>query len=311
MMYDSVSGSAIPTNAQIVAGYVDGSYGPGDKYGSGWSSGAWARYPRAQHVTITVQGTPGARVADCESGAMTPQASALWARREINAGRRPTIYASLWDWTNLVDQALAGYGLQRGRDVDGWEAQTGAPATIPNGFVAHQYAQNLIGVNGSRIDVSVTNGMWPSVAPPGPAPMPPLTGIEKPTSGRYGMLNAPIVAIIRTNSGNGYTMVGADGGTFAYGDAVYLGSLANIKLSAPIIDATYTPDGDGLVLVGTDGGVFCFGSAIYFGSMGGKKLAGPVVSIAMSPHGNGYWLTGADGGVFAFGPGAPYEGSAA
>lgn len=309
-MYDSVTGAAIPTSATIVAGYADGPYGPNDPYGSGWSAAAWARYPRAEHVTITVEGTPGARAADCESGAMTPQATALWARNEVNAGRRPTVYADAWDWANEVDQALAGRGLQRGRDVDGWVARIG-PATIPNGFVACQYAQDIPGLNGSRIDVSVTNGIWPSIAPPAPAPAPPLTGIEKPISGRFGMLSAPIVAVVRTNSGNGYTLVGADGGTFNYGDAPYLGSLAGTKLAAPIVDAVRTPDGNGLVLVGTDGGVFCFGTAQFFGSMGGKKLDAPVVSIAIAPAGNGYWMTGADGGVFAFGPGAPFEGSAA
>lgn len=313
LCYDSVTGDAIPTNAPIVAGYVDGAYGPGDIYGSGWSTAAWARYPNALHVTITVIGSPGARAADCESGAMTPTGSAQWAYNEIRAGRRPTIYASEWDWYNLVDPALASLGLERGRDVDGWMAWIG-PAEIPAGFVARQYAQGVMGENGSRVDLSVTDGVWPAttvppVTPP-PIPSPSPVEIFKPLSGRVGMLNKPAVAIAPTPSGKGYTLVAADGGTFNYGDAPMLGSLASLHLNAPIVDAKHTPDGKGLILLATDGGIFCLGDAQFHGSMGGQHLNAPMVSIGITPTGNGYWTIGADGGVFNFGD-AAFEGSAA
>jgi hypothetical protein len=172
LMYDSVTGAAIPLDAQIVAGYVDGPYGPNDRYHTGWSADAWARYPHAQHVTITVEGTPGARVADCEAGAMTPAQAASWALGEVRAGRRPTIYASEWDWANEVDPSLARVGLKRVRDVDGWQAHIG-PAKVPPGFVACQYAQDVPGVGGHNIDLSVTDGVWPGNAPaPAPRPVP-------------------------------------------------------------------------------------------------------------------------------------------
>lgn len=38
-------------------------------------------------------------------------------------------------------------------------------------------------------------------------------------------VTAPIVGIAITPSGNGYLLVGADGGVFAFGDAKFLGSL--------------------------------------------------------------------------------------
>jgi hypothetical protein len=150
-------------------------------------------------------------------------------------------------------------------------------------------------------------------APPGPTPGPtPPAGspIVKPLTGRYGTLNAPIVAVVPTPSGEGYTLVGADGGTFDYGDAPFLGSLAGKPLNAPIVDAVRTPDGKGLVLVGTDGGIFTFGDAPFEGSEGGTKLNAPVVSIGLTPDGKGYWLVAADGGVFTFGD-APFAGTPA
>lgn len=174
ILYDSVTGNACPLDAQAIAGYVDGPYGPGDIFGSGWSQSAWNRYPKAYHVTITVKGKPGARVADCEPGAIWPPAKvAQWAKSEIAAGRRPTIYGDLYDWSEIgdsIDKALAAVGLERGRDVDGWVASVG-PAVIPPGFVALQYAQDQPGVNGGRVDLSVTNGVWPGeVTPPKPTP---------------------------------------------------------------------------------------------------------------------------------------------
>ena len=316
LVYDSVTGNACPRNAAIVAGYVDGSYGPNDPYGTGWSQAAWELYPNAYHVTITVTGTPGARVADCEPGtAMYPPANAAnWAKREIAAGRRPTIYADLYDWSEhpgSVDQALAAVGLERGRDVDGWVADVG-PAKIPAGFVACQYAQGVNVGTGHNVDISVTNGTWPQGTPPlppTPAPVPNVQ-IMKPLAGKVGKLNAPVVAVVPTWTGKGYSLVCADGGTFQYGDAPFLGSLAGQKLNAPIVDAARTPDGNGLVLVATDGGVFTFGDAKFEGSEGGQKLNAPVVSIGITPDGNGYWLTASDGGVFTFGD-APFAGSAA
>ena len=52
-------------------------------------------------------------------------------------------------------------------------------------------------------------------------------------------LNASIVGIAVTHSGNGYWLVGADGGLFNYGDAPFLGSiytaLPGKMLNGPIV----------------------------------------------------------------------------
>lgn len=145
---------------------------------------------------------------------------------------------------------------------------------------------------------------------PSPTPVPQPIEIIKPTEGKYGVLNAPIVAVIRTADNQGYTLVGADGGTFNYGDAPFLGSLGSYKLNAPIVDAKFSPSYKGLYLVATDGGVFCFGDAVFHGSTGSMKLNAPVVSIDVTSTNGGYWLTAADGGVFNYGD-ANFEGSPA
>lgn len=252
-MWDSVTGSACPLNAQIVAGYIDGSYGPGDKFGTGWSAAAWAEYPNAQHVTITTRGTPGARVADCEDGAMTVPQTVTWARNEIAAGRRPTIYADAWDWANVIDQALATVGLRRVANLDGWVAHKGAPAVVPNGFVAIQYAQSVPGGRGYNVDISVTNGVWPGMSPP-PAPNPPEEDM-----------------IASTPSGNGYWVVLPNGSVYSYGDANYYGGCnpgASSPMPAGHIATGFAvhPSGKGYWISTDFAGVYSFGQAVYHGA---------------------------------------------
>jgi hypothetical protein len=108
----------------------------------------------------------------------------------------------------------------------------------------------------------------------------------------------------------GYYIFAADGGVFAYGNALMYGSIPGlgVKLAAPIVGGAVTRSERGYWLVGEDGGVFSFGDAQFDGSMGGTKMNAPVVGIEADPDGEGYWLLGADGGVFAFD--APFYGSA-
>jgi len=164
-MIDSVTPAAIPRGTPVVAGYVDGPYGPSDPFHSGWNADSWAQFPGSQMVTITTLGAAGARVYDIESGDGTPSQGAAWARREIAAGRRPTLYCSLSVWAGL--KALAPTG------VDYWIAHYDGIPNVPAGAVAKQYAQNVPGLGGHNIDRSVTNGVWPGQpAPPAPKPQP-------------------------------------------------------------------------------------------------------------------------------------------
>ena len=52
-------------------------------------------------------------------------------------------------------------------------------------------------------------------------------------------LNVPIVGMVRSTDGGGYSLLAADGGVFTFGDAAYDGSAGGMKLAAPMtaIDA--------------------------------------------------------------------------
>ncbi len=81
-------------------------------------------------------------------------------------------------------------------------------------------------------------------------------------------LQAPIVDAEGTSTGKGYYMVGADGGVFTFGDAVFHGSVPQVldgrKLQAPIVSIEV--EDTGYWMVGADGGVFTFGSLPWRGS---------------------------------------------
>ena len=109
--------------------------------------------------------------------------------------------------------------------------------------------------------------------------------------------------------GQGYWMVAADGGVFAFGDAKFLGAPAPGSLNRPVVAIRPTPTGLGYWLVASDGGIFAYGDAPFLGSTGSLPLTKPIVSMAVTPTGKGYWLAASDGGVFAFGD-ARFYGSA-
>jgi len=113
-----------------------------------------------------------------------------------------------------------------------------------------------------------------------------------------------IVDATTTSTGQGYWMLGGDGGVFTFGDADFYGSTGNQRLNAPAVAMAATPSGGGYWFVAADGGVFTFGDAPFYGSLGGTRLNSPVVGMASTPTGRGYWLVAADGGVFTFGDAA-------
>ena len=125
--------------------------------------------------------------------------------------------------------------------------------------------------------------------------------------------NDPVIAATPTASGDGYFMVGADGGLFNFGGAVYVASvpevLPGVVLNQPIVGIVPDPDGSGYFMIAADGGVFAF-DALFAGSLPGLGIT-PVHAInGMVPFGSdGYIAVGADGGLFSFGSGAQYFGS--
>ena len=121
-----------------------------------------------------------------------------------------------------------------------------------------------------------------------------------------GRLNAPIVDMAGSATGEGYWLLGGDGGVFSFGDARFSGSTGSLRLDEPLV-AMARGAGGGYHLAAGDGGVFAFGEP-FLGSMGGVRLNQPVVGIASTTSGGGYWLVARDGGIFSFGD-ARYSGS--
>ncbi|MGH3498415.1 MAG: hypothetical protein ACRDP1_13220, partial [Nocardioidaceae bacterium] len=83
---------------------------------------------------------------------------------------------------------------------------------------------------------------------------------------------------------DGYYLVAADGGVFAFGGISFYGSMGGQHLNQPIVGVA-TPTGPGVItpgywLVARDGGVFSFGQAKFLGSTGNIHLNQPIVGMA-------------------------------
>jgi hypothetical protein len=114
-------------------------------------------------------------------------------------------------------------------------------------------------------------------------------------------LRSPIVDMSVTPTGQGYWLVGSDGGIFTFGDARFYGSTGAKRLRSPIVGMAVTPNGRGYWLVAADGGIFTFGDARFYGSTGAIRLRSPIVGMAVTQNAQGYWLVASDGGIFTFG----------
>ena len=78
-----------------------------------------------------------------------------------------------------------------------------------------------------------------------------------------------------TPDGQGYWLVAADGGVFAFGDATFAGSMGGRHLDAPVVSIGVPADGGGYWEFASDGGVFAFGSATFAGAP--VRTAAPLI----------------------------------
>lgn len=122
-----------------------------------------------------------------------------------------------------------------------------------------------------------------------------------------GCLGGEIVDVASTPSGNGYTLVGSDGGIFNYGDSQFKGSMAGKPLNKPMVAVVPTGSGAGYWEIAADGGVFAFGDAQPPANnpLPGMRLNAPVVD-AVRTGAQGLLLVAGDGGVFALGGAQSY-----
>jgi hypothetical protein len=98
-------------------------------------------------------------------------------------------------------------------------------------------------------------------------------------------LNAPVISMAVRPQGNGYWLLGGDGGVFSFGQARFRGSLpgTGLCLAAGAVQVRTTKTGNGYWLLGADGGVFSFGDAKFFGSQPGLTGARRAIDMAIKP----------------------------
>jgi hypothetical protein len=161
--YDAITPANIPSNAQMVAGYVDGRYA--------WKATDWARFPHAVKVRIAVfSSTADGHVLDVEPGCSTPANAPGWVVRRRAAGVDPTVYCSLSQWPVV----RAAFRNARVAEPHWWVAAY--PGNGPNlypGSIAHQWQ------NPGPVDISVVADYWPGVDPALPRPASPTTPIPE------------------------------------------------------------------------------------------------------------------------------------
>lgn len=166
IMYDGINTDIahIPSDAQLVAGYVDGLYA--------WSDSDWATFPNALHVSISVNPHDNAgQVQDVEQGNGTIQEAVGWVEaRRASGYAYPVIYCSLSNFDSfkqVFDDAHVAQPLW-------WVADySERPAVLPNDMVAFQFQDY-----NELYDLSMVADYWPGVDPapidPPPVYVPPL-----------------------------------------------------------------------------------------------------------------------------------------
>lgn len=148
-MYDSINASAIPADAELVAGYVDGAL-------SKWSDSDWARFPNATFVQICTWGPRHlGNCLDIEAGDSVPEDAPDWVDNAIARGvNYPILYCSLSAWSRV--RQLVG-----NRPVQWWIADyDGQYPHIPEGADACQYADQPV-VTGGDYDLSLCQPWFP------------------------------------------------------------------------------------------------------------------------------------------------------
>lgn len=163
-MYDSVDPYAIPANAQMVAGYIDGS-------SFRWPVEAWSRFPNAVKVRIARRTTTNdGNVLDVEEGIPTvwPPGQGIidWVLMRRRAGVEPSIYCNqLNDWSG-IRRLFQNANI---KEPYYWVARYNNIAVIPDGAVAKQYANSVLAKG--PYDVSIVVDHWPGVDKEGDSTM--------------------------------------------------------------------------------------------------------------------------------------------
>lgn len=157
-MYDSDRPSAIPTDAQMVAGYIDGTTGK-------WTAADWRRFPNSIHVEIARRDTTNAgHVLDVEPGFPTwpPSIKTVrWVEMRRTAGMIPTIYCNEVNGWPILRKLFYD---ARVPEPQWWTSRykLSLADSIPAGAVARQWADPVLHGQG-HFDLSTVADYWPGV----------------------------------------------------------------------------------------------------------------------------------------------------
>lgn len=141
-VYDSVNVAAIPADAKVILGYVDGS----DPEIAGNYAAVVKRFPHAHIVSVTTTGRNPAMMCDCEKYDLTPAMVRTWALRRLYSGPWPLVYSNVSTKPSIFPEMV-------GIPWSWWAADwTGTPHLVPDSS-ATQYANPA--TSGGDYDVSI------------------------------------------------------------------------------------------------------------------------------------------------------------
>ena len=274
--YDSDNIDDIPTDAEIIAYYNDGEVGTATEF-------QLARHStKAKYSISRLHANDPNRVKsywkDVENGAATIDDFVA----DLKEGYCSGIYIQASRIPTELEPIMGELP-----PFDIWAASWGAPTLYP-GSVWTQYASPTSSppTNGHFDESYVFSNWTPKTQTP--TEVKPLSNTVSPNvivaetsndldetvrSPSGVTLNAPCVAIVPTPSGNGYYVVGSDGGLFCFGDAVPHPNpdgkfnLVGVTLAKPVIDFAVSKTGNGYAFLAMDGGVFAFGDFGFHGAV--------------------------------------------
>jgi hypothetical protein len=108
-MYDTIYNDQFPSGAQAYAGYVDGSIGDQPNYAYIVST-----FPKASHLSISLDGSVNADALDVEQYAAVPSDVPGWYTRQKQRGiQRPCVYASVSTMQSSILPVLSQAKISR------------------------------------------------------------------------------------------------------------------------------------------------------------------------------------------------------
>lgn len=132
IMYDADNPYDIPSDAAMVAGYIDGSR-------TTWTQAMWDRFPNAQKITISAVGKRwDADVFDVEPGCIWPPENVIpLVKKAREEGRWPTVYCNEVNHWQYIRDMFRGMSMEEPPYL---VANYDGDPTIPHGAVGKQFA---------------------------------------------------------------------------------------------------------------------------------------------------------------------------